>query len=200
MRVTLTIIFSNQTIILCLFCLLAFSNLMAQTKSEREVGVNAAEVPNAAREWMKDAYEGARKYNWFKEFSDDGQSFEAKLKWEKKWHSVKFDTLGNILDIEVETQLELLPPKVHHAITKCLDSAFTKHNIRRIQIQYVGESDALEDLIDEKEEEDITTNYEIEFFGKTEEENEMWEGLFDSQGKLLKCRKIELGNVDNLQF
>lgn len=185
---------------LTVFITLCAQICIGQTKTEREVRVKKDVVPKEARNWIKDAYEGARKISWFEESSETGKSFEAKLKWKDYRHSVKFDTLGRIVDIEVETDLKELPPNIHHTISKCLDSAFVKHNIRKVQIQYTGESDDLEDLIDEDEYENLNTKYEIEFFGKTEDENELWEGLFDQTGQLIKCRIIKISPTDNLHY
>ncbi|MFW5821240.1 MAG: hypothetical protein ACOCWA_08120, partial [Bacteroidota bacterium] len=107
---------------------------------------------------------------------------------------------GIIEDIEKEFGFEELDPEVQQNLTGWFNSKYLNYNIRKIQQQWTGSPDDLEDAVDENELEDITIRYEIEFYGKDEEQKALWEGLFDKQGKFIEKRKVILRPTDNLNF
>ncbi len=172
----------------------------AQEKVEIEQHVDINEVPISALEWFNDAYENARKTRWYYEETSGIQSYEAKLKWKGHLHSVEFDTAGVVQDIEISIKWEELPVNVQENIAGYLDSAFHKHRIQKIQKQWTGAPGDLEDLIDEREREDLITRYEIEYYGKNTSAGNLREGLFDADGKMLSERIVELRPTDNLNF
>ncbi len=174
--------------------------VIGQDKVEKEFRVKKKDVPAEAKKWFKDAFEGAGKVNWYYEESSDKGSYEAKLKYRGLEYSVEFDTTGKIEDIEVRQEWEDLPHETKDNINNYFLSNYIKYKVLKIQKQYTGSPDNLEDLIDEDETEGITVRYEIEFHGKTEKENELWEGLFSSNGSLLKVRKIKMMPTNNLEF
>lgn len=186
-------------IILNLFILISFQSY-AQEKIEREIGVKKDEVPQAAVEFMEDAFEGARKIKWYYEETSGKQSYEAKLKWEGRLNSVEFNTNGLIEDIEKEYDLKELDPSVQQQLQEWFGSNFLKYRIRKIQQQWTGTPDDLEDATDENEIDNITIRYEIEFYGRNEEERSLWEGLFDNRGNFIEKRKVILRPTDNLNF
>jgi hypothetical protein len=171
-----------------------------QEKVEIEQRIQVGDVPLPALEWLKDAYENARKTKWYYEETTGLKSYEAKLKWKGHMHSVEFDTSGVIQDIEISVEWEELPAMVQENIMAYLDSAFTRYRVQKIQEQWTGAPDDLEDLIDEREMEDLTTRYEIYYYGKKASADEIWEGLFDADGKILQERIVKLRPTDNLNF
>ena len=172
----------------------------AQEKVEIEQSVGIDDVPSLALEWLDDAYESARRTRWYYEESSDTQSYEAKLKWKGHLHSVEFDTAGIVQDIEITIDWKELPANVQENIAAYLDSAFQKHRIQKIQEQWTGAPDDLEDLIDERERENLITKYEIEYYGKDASADNLREGLFDADGKMLRERIVQLRPTDNLDF
>jgi len=182
------------------FLILISLGTIAQDKEEKEFRVKRKDVPSEARKWFKDAFEGARKVNWYYEESSGTGSYEAKLKYRGLEYSVEFDTTGRIEDIEVKIEWEELPDEVKNNLNSYFSTNYTKYKILKIQKQYTGSPDDLEDLIDENEKEDITVRYELEFHGRTDTENELWEGLFSSNGSLIEVRKIKLMPTNNLEF
>ncbi len=186
-------------IILILFILVSFQGL-AQEKIERETGVKKEKVPAAAIEFMEDAFEGARKIKWYYEETSGKQSYEAKLKWDGRMNSLEFNTKGLIEDIEKEYDFKELDPPIQKRLENWFSSNFLKYKIRKTQQQWTGTPDDLEDAVDENEMDDITIRYEIEFFGSTEEERSLWEGLFDARGNFIEKKKIILRPTDNLNF
>ncbi|KAB1064874.1 hypothetical protein [Salibacter halophilus] len=174
---------------------------LAQEKIEREKRIKSNEVPSKAIEWMDDAYEDLEnQIKWYFEETSGSYSYEAKVKFMDDLHSVEFDTLGNIQDIEIIKEWDELLPGVKENLQNYFQSNFKKFKIRKIQIQYTGDEDDLEDLIDENEFEDLTIRYEIKFYGKTEQDKKIWEALFDDEGKYIQKREVILNTSNNLNF
>jgi len=182
-----------------LLILLAFS-LNAQKKVEKERRVDREEVPEEALEWFEDAYEDAGKVRWYFEKNNQGDSYEAKLKWKGHKHSVEFSTTGVIEDIEILITTDELPEQTRKKLLGYFDTHYKKYRIRKIQRQLNGEPDDLEDVIDEDETEDILIRYEIEFYGKTATRKELYEGLFDADGHLINRRVMKLRPTNNLIY
>lgn len=188
-----------------IFTLLFFGmitgSLFAQDKIERELRVKEKEVPKDAREWLDDAFESTKKPKWYQEVFESGYSYEAKFKLKGKFYSVEFDSLGRIQDVEIEMDVEELPKEVRTGLEDYLSADYKSSDIKRIQIQYSGEADDLEDFFEENSLEGILTRYEIEFIGLDEAgASELWEGLFSEEGKLINKRKIILTPSENLIF
>lgn len=188
-----------------IFTLLFFGmitgSLFAQDKIERELRVKEKEVPKDAREWLVDAFESTKKPKWYQEVFESGYSYEAKFKLKGKFYSVEFDSLGRIQDVEIEMDVEELPKEVRTGLEDYLSADYKSSDIKRIQIQYSGEADDLEDFFEENSLEGILTRYEIEFIGLDEAgASELWEGLFSEEGKLMNKRKIILTPSENLIF
>lgn len=175
-------------------------SVKAQDKDEREWRVNRKEVPQPALDWFKDAYELPKRVKWYGETNETGNFFEAKLKWKGYRHSVKFTDQGTVVDIEIEKQLDELPESVQQKIPSALDSIASSYRILKLQEQWTGEPDDLEDLIDEKEEENLTTKYELELFIRSGKEAGYHELLFSDKGELLLKRPIKMNTADHLQY
>ncbi|MEB2781016.1 hypothetical protein U3A58_11485 [Algoriphagus sp. C2-6-M1] len=173
----------------------------AQVKIEREFGIKENEVPKEARDWLYDAFESTRRIKWYKEVFESGYSYEAKFKLQGEFYSVEFDSIGRIQDVEVELDFEKLPSDLQNGLKAYLSTDYKSSDIKRIQIQYSGESDDLEDFFDENRLEGILTRYEIEYIGPDENgASELWEGLFSEDGQLIQKRKIILTPSENLIF
>ena len=173
---------------------------LAQEKVEREWRVKNKEVPESAKKWFKDAYELPKRVKWYAEENETGRYFEAKLCWKKHKHSVKFSESGEIQDIEIEFKLYELSDELSSNIQKRLDSISSNHRIIRLQQQWTGSSDNLEDLIDENEKKGLTVRYELELFIRTGEEAGYHELLFSDSGELLLKRPIRMNTEDHLQY
>lgn len=183
-----------------LILIIPFCYCFAQEKNEVEKRIKVKDAPQEAKTWLKDAYENQRKTKWYYQTDGNEEGFEAKLKHKKHLHSVEFDTTGEVRNIEILMAEEEVNKKVMQNIHSYLKSNYNKFKISKLQIQYTGEGDDLEDIIDEDEFEDITIHYEIEFYGKSDTEDELWEGLFDAEGQLIERRKIVLKATDNLDY
>ena len=172
----------------------------AQEKDEREWRVNRKEIPQAAMEWFKDAYETPKQVKWYGETNESGHFFEAKLKWKDHRHSIKFTDKGEIVDIEIEKTLDELTETVQENILTALDSINALHRILKLQEQWTGEPDDLEDLIDEKERENLTKRFELELFFRSGDKAGYHELMFSESGRLELIRPIKMNTADHLQY
>lgn len=172
----------------------------AQEKNEREWRVRTKEIPQAAMEWFKDAYELPKHVKWYGETNETGNYFEAKLKWKGHRHSVKFTEQGTVVDIEIEKELKALPDAVQQKIQAELDSISASHRILKLQEQWTGEPDDLEDLIDEKEKDNLDKRYELEVFFRNGDNAGYHELMFSATGKLKSMRPMNMNTADHLQY
>ncbi|WP_026302677.1 hypothetical protein [Psychroflexus tropicus] len=172
----------------------------SQEKNEVEKRVKKNEVPETALEWLKDAYEKKRRTKWYFQTDGEEEVFEAKLKHKRHLHSIEFNMRGVVQNIEVLIKEKEIDEDVYEVILSYLKETYTKYSLSKIQIQYTGQPDDLEDLIDENELENLKISYEIEYYGKTETKDELWEGLFDHSGRLLNKRIVKIKNTDNLDY
>lgn len=183
------------------FALFFFVQLTAQTKNEVERRIKKKAVPSEVKDWFNDAYENQRKVKWFYQTDGDKKVYEAKLMYKNKNHSVEIQPNGDIVNIEVQIELDEIQQEVRQKILAYFNTNYNRFSIKKIQIQYTGSNDDLEDLIDEDEMvASINVHYEIEFYGKNENENELWEGLFNDVGNLIERKKIVLKSTDNLDY
>jgi hypothetical protein len=174
---------------------------LAQDKIEREKGVRASDVPQEAREWLSDAFEELKSPRWYQEIHESGYSFEAKFKWRGQRYSAEFDAAGVIQDVEVELSLAELPAMVRNAMTQYFVENYSAYRIERLQIQYSGPADELEDLFDENDAGQLVVRYEAEFSGTIDSQPSVrWEGLFDDRGQLIRRRRVITPPVENLIF
>lgn len=192
---------SLKHISILLFFWMISGALLAQDKIEREFRVEEKVVPKEAKDWLYDAFETTKKPKWYQEVFESGYSYEAKFKLKGKYYSVEFDSLGWIQDVEIEIDFDQLSNEVKTGLEAHLGSDYKNSDIKRIQIQYSGKPDDLEDFFDENSLEGILTRFEIEFIGPDEAGSlELWEGLFSENGNLIRKRKIVLTPSENLVF
>ncbi len=173
----------------------------AQVKNETERRIRKKDVPEEVMGWFKDAYEKKKKVKWFYQTDGEKKVYEAKLNYKQQKHSVEILPSGEVVNIEILIEFEEIEDKAKSNINAYLKSNYSKYNYKKIQIQYTGSSDDLEDLIDENEfDEDLSIQYEIEFYGKNNKEDDLFEALFDHHGNLIERRKIKLKATDNLDY
>jgi len=189
---------ATTTVLLVLTALLA--QAQAQEKVEREWRIKTNEVPAPAMDWFKDAYELRGKVRWYQEENEVGTFYEAKLRHRGQQHSVKFTQQGDVLDVEIMVTLDELDDRVRTRILAALDSIGAGHRILKLQQQWTGAADDLEDLIDEQEREDLTLRYEIEVFFRSGPDAGYHELLFSEDGSLHTKRPMRVNTTDHLQY
>ncbi|MHA7814890.1 MAG: hypothetical protein ACX93N_00305 [Pseudohaliea sp.] len=175
--------------------------LSAQEKLERERSVRPSEVPEAARRWLRDAFEFLRSPRWYQDFYESGYTYEAKFKWRGQYYSVEFTSEGSLQDVEVEIGLADLPDEVRQNLRAHLSATYSTFEISRLQVQYSGAADDLEDFFDENENEGLTIRYEVEYTATLGAAPSQYrEGLFDHEGRHLLSRRVILPPTENLLF
>lgn len=188
-----------------LLILLLFStNLVyAQNKNkfERESRIKSSEVSEKARSYVESIFPETKKLKWYLEENLEGMAVEAKIKENSTTYSIKFDTLGNLEDIEFITSFNEIPTEVQQKVETYLQEHYDRHRIKKIQIQWIGDADLLRSvLLKETESQQYETNYEIEFSGKTEGDNKSYEALFSEDGEHIETKKIISRNLNHLIY
>lgn len=180
--------------------LLLTTSVVAQEKTEREMRIHEKEVPENALSWFNEVFAKASKVKWYAEETSGKQSFEAKLKHNDHKLSVEFSEAGTIEDIESEILWNSLPANLQQNLEKFFDRHFNRYSIRKIQRQWTGSEDALKSALSQKDAAEITTRYEIEFYGVDDDRKALWEGLFTNEGALIRKREVILRPTDNLNY
>ncbi|MFY7672020.1 hypothetical protein ACOSP6_13115 [Tenacibaculum sp. MEBiC06402] len=157
-----------------------------------------SKVPQQAIEFMNQINFNKR-IKWFAEESQDGKTFEAKVYYKGKKHSIEFSSKGEIIDIEVKVKFSQIAKTIQENIKSVLKEKFKKFKIRKVQLQYKGSEELLRENIMNKF--SIAPRYEIVIKGKSDKNFELFEILFDSTGQHIeKELKFSPDNFDNLQF
>ncbi|WP_375563084.1 hypothetical protein ACE193_11335 [Bernardetia sp. OM2101] len=185
-------------IILTLIFLLFFSFYSySQSKLEIEERIDKENAPLAAQEFIDSLYFSS-KIKWFVEQDYDRKTYEAKTKSEGKKYSIEFDTLGQLEDIELEIKWKQIPISTQHKICQKLNSNFKKHKIKKIQIQYSGNST---DLLNLKTTiKNLIIKYEIVLKGQKKSQTLFYEYLFSEEGDFEQELQFDFRNTDHLEY
>lgn len=171
-----------------------------QYKFEKEVRLKEEKVPAKARSYVEQ-FPFTKKVKWYLEQNLEEQSIEAKVKYQKKKHSIEFDSLGNLQDIEVEVKWESVSSLVRDSICSILNKNYARWRVQKIQIQYTGHPERLLRCIqNQATEESVTLNYELIIKAKTAGEVKQYEVLFADTGRLRRSSEILLRNSDNIEY
>lgn len=182
------------------FCLSLFISLssFSQSKIEVEKRVKFDVVPIKARNFINEI-PSLKHLKWIKEISEEGTHFEAKFKKQRRY-SVEFDSLGNLLDVEVL----LSNQKNEIKFLEVLNQEFNRlpFVILKIQEQWTANhsKDLKQSIVKEENIEIVAVNYEIELKVKGENEIEFYELLLNNELKVIRKRLIEKPNTDNLIY
>ena len=95
------------------------NSISGQYKFEKERRIKAHEVPFKAIDFVGKV-NFKKKIKWYLEESQDGKTFEAKVRFNGRKHSLEFDQLGNILDVEIETKLSKIEKETQNKINSTL--------------------------------------------------------------------------------
>lgn len=184
------------------FSLIFSLSAYSQKKIEFEKDIPRNQVPEKAIQTVNYLFPDIKKKKWFFEVSTTNKSYEAKLKSaNRSWYSVEFDTSGILEDVEQTIKRKAIPDSINSKIENYFSNSYTKSKILKIQLQLIGTPELLKQyLLSPNQPHQITTNYEIEFYGKTSDENKIWEIRFDSQGEVLQKREIIQNPAHNLTY
>lgn len=172
----------------------------AQQKYEREIRVRSQTVPAAAEAFVS-ACAGSERIRWYQEINLGFYNFEAKVKRNGRHYSIEFDSTGVIQDVEMSVRFNHLPDAVQEAVQASLAGRCSKYRITRVQRQWTGAAQVLQELVqDGTTQGPHTERLEIVFSCKSDQGPVLYEALFDALGNLENLLEIIPRNTDNLDF
>jgi hypothetical protein len=176
------------------------NNLFAQDKFEKESRIKPEDVPTRALVFI-DSLSLKSKVKWYKEEGLNKESIEAKFKLDKVMHSVEFDTLGMIEDVEIDVNWKDMESHLKDSIFFQLKVDCSSHKIIKVQRQLIGsENDLLTLLKSGNFLENLKIKYEIIIRCKHQNEVNLFEYLFNNEGKLISKSKIIFKNSSHLEY
>ena len=174
--------------------------LFAQDKFEKESRIQPKDVPPRALLFI-DSLNLKTKIKWYKEEGLDKESIEAKFKLNKAIHSVEFDTYGKIEDVEIIVNWEDLESDLKDSIFFQLNIDCLSHKIVKVQRQFLGSENELLFLIKNRNVfEPLKIRYEIIIRCKYEKKVDLFEYLFNYDGKLISRSRIIFKNSSHLEY
>lgn len=165
----------------------------AQVKNEREYRIKIGDFPEKAIQELKGYMKNARRIRYFQEVNHKNVSFEIKLNLEGFKHSIEFDSLGNLEDVETVIKKHEMPSAPLKGVEQSFDSEFTRYRIVKIQRQYPKEAfNSNEEVFNKafQNHESPEVNYEIVVAGRKKEGFKDYEMTFNSNGELLNIREF----------
>lgn len=193
-----------STLLFFLLFLLFYQETMGQEKLEREYRISVNNVPEKAKDFVENTYPNA-KVKWYKEESFSGFSVEAKMKWKGQLHSVEFDTLGNLQDIEIGIDFNDISSAVQEQVHIYLKANFQHYKINKTQLQLKGSAAQLQRIITNENRaqlEKFAVNYELVVRGRHHDDSivHFYELLVNRKGAVINRSKIVERAVNHLIF
>lgn len=184
-----------------LLIFLSVNSLLSQEKFEKEYRVKPKDVPKKSLEIIK-MWNFKNKVKWYAEESQDGKTFEAKVRYKKYKYSIEFSKEGNIIDVEKTVKLSQLQETIIQKIVKTLENRFKRYKILKTQIQYTGSESKMYNEVFQltSHHKKVTINYELIVKGKTQNGYSKFEILINNKGEILKELKFKPSNSLNLEF
>ena len=185
------------------FLLMLFlsASVLCQVKFEREYRLKSTEVPEKAFHIIE-MWKFKKKVKWYAEESQDGKTYEAKVCYKRKKHSIEFKENGDLIDVEKTVKFSELKEEIQRNIEKTLSEKFKKFRIKKVQIQYKGAESAIYAKLFQLKSihEEIIPKYEIILKGKNEKRFKNFEILFNKDGVIEKKILIKSTDSTNLEF
>lgn len=186
--------------VLLIFFLFATVPISAQEKREYERAISLEDAPEKALYWIESSFPDVNKIKWYEEFNSGLQSFEAKFTWQGYKRSIEFDEYGALEDIESLISFREIPREARQRLIRYFQQHYEKYKVRRVQCQLSGKPGDVLIALKSNDSAGVSKRYEVEYYGKTEDENQLWEGLFSDSGQLISKRKVVVRSVDNLTY
>src|SRR5690606_10057201 len=127
--------------------ILSIGSVYPQEKFERESRIKRSEVPKKASMYVESIFPDAKKTKWYLEENLDGFANEAKVRENGTIYSIKFDTLGNLQDIEFIEKFNRLPLQIQTKVESYLQEQYDRYRVKKIQVQWIGDADLLRSVL-----------------------------------------------------
>lgn len=189
---------SLSAFFVCLFCLTSWG----QEKQEQEFRIAEKDLHDAIMPLLEHPIKGVKKIKFYKEIDGDKSSYEVKFKKDKAFYSIEFNESGVLEDIEIVIKASQIPPTAYGTLSHYLDRTFGKHQIKKIQLQYVNQEGNPQKVLQQafKQERIPANNYEIVIVAKTQEGYVAYEVTFDAHGQHRYTRKSVKPQYDHVLF
>jgi hypothetical protein len=179
--------------------LLFICNISLAQKIEREFRVAKKEFPTRAIDFLKQAKIDLDKVKWFEEIQNDQFFFEAKVKVDKHLFSIKFDSSGNLQDVEKLVVFKEMSVETQNMLSSALKQELGKFKIIKTQIQFTNcEMDKI--TLNELSAENSIVRYEIELYFKKDTSKKLMEYLISDKGEILSAQEIVIRSTENLTY
>lgn len=176
------------------------THVMAQQKYEREVRIQATDVPADALNFVNSSPIDS-KIKWYREINLNTTSIEAKTKYKRHRYSIEFSENGILEDIEVEIKVRDLNPEIIKKIRATIEKSHGNFKLEKIQLQYSGNKDLLKRVLDNKPIPDaLTIKYEIVISSKESDTFKRFELLFNEALELESTTEIITKNNINIEY
>jgi hypothetical protein len=152
-------------------------------KVEREKRISLEKFPSASLNMLNSEFTGRTHEKLYIETGNSGRFYESKFRYQHRKYSVKFYDNGQWLDSEKEIREDELLPAVKKSIHTNLES---DHEFDEFKIIRIQEQTSVTGL-----------RYEIEIKGKSRSKTELFEFLFDADGKYIKHEIILIESYTN---
>lgn len=153
-------------------------------KYERESRIKTSEMPAPALAFLAESYPDRGRTRHYEEQSRRGQEtalvlfYESKFKFKGSRYSVKFDSLGQLYDVERIIKFDHLPSPVKEEIRDNLGQSFQYFRIEKVQERYAPDGQLI--------------GYEIEIQGRQDEDVGYFELQYSPKGRRQSLKSIEL--------
>ncbi len=166
-----------------IFLLLPF--LASAQKVELEQRVPETKLPAGMLEMLSEKYPEYKRMRYYEERNEQGRFFEAKFCFRKSRYSVKFDTLGQLVDVERRIRFRELPVETARLIRQDLGQYFQRYTIRDLQERLVNGE---------------VIGYEMELQGKSSDHLGYFEAQYMRNGERERIRTMEQEPNDFIFF
>lgn len=174
--------------------------MIAQQKYEREVRIQATEVPADALNFVNNSPIDS-KIKWYREIGLDTNSIEAKTKYNGQHYSIEFSENGVLEDIEVEIKARDLEQTTFDSLKKTIENAYGDFKLEKIQLQYTGNPELLKTVFDTSPVPDaIIIKYELVISSKESGTFKRFELLFNEALELESTTEIITKNNINIEY
>ena len=170
-------------------------------KNEKEERVTLIQLPQETQNTLKLYPKNIKRLKFYRETDGDKVSFETKFKYHKKWHSIEYDTIGTLEDIEIEINKNKLPQKAYLSIKNYLNNLSQKWKIIKIQEQYINNNTSAKELINGVILNNLfNPNYEIIIEISQKKSVVLKEFIFDVSGKFISVKKLQQADYQHVQY
>lgn len=186
--------------ILVTLLLVGTTHMIAQQKYEREVRIQATDVPADALNFVNNSPIDS-KIKWYREIGLDTNSIEAKTKYNGQRYSIEFSENGVLEDIEVEIKARDLEQTTFDSLKKTIENAYGDFKLEKIQLQYTGNPELLKTVFDTCTVPDaIIIKYELVISSKESGTFKRFELLFNEALELESTTEIITKNNINIEY